>query len=188
MSTCQETLGLFAADASETAPIATGPFSGLTESQIVAEAIAITERQAFGPMSGGKVDTSKALLDYIRLAIGPSPDEIFGVVFFTSDLHPICFDQLFRGSVNTCSVHVRPIVRRALELNAAMVALAHVHPSGNSQPSDADVRVTKNIVEALKIFDVTVIEHWIIGKGEPYSMAINGELQKVKKCTRTKKP
>lgn len=118
--------------------------------------------------SPGEVET------YLKIKLAAEPDEWFAVLFLTSQHHLISFEKLFRGTVNASQVHIRVIARMALELNAAAVILAHNHPSGVTEPSLADQRLTTNIKEALAIFDVRVLDHMIVAPGGAYSFAESG--------------
>jgi DNA repair protein RadC len=86
----------------------------------------------------------------------------------------LTFEVLFRGSIDSTSVYPRQVVKRALAHNAAALILCHNHPSGNSNPSQADRQLTKRLQEALDLIDVRVLDHFIIGDGEPLSMAEYG--------------
>lgn len=88
----------------------------------------------------------------------------------------LSFEALFRGSIDSTSVHPRQVVKRALAHNAAALILCHNHPSGNTSPSQADRTLTKRLQEALDLIDVRVLDHFIIGDGEPLSMAEYGWL------------
>lgn len=78
---------------------------------------------------------------------------------------------MFRGSIDNTSVHPREVVKRALANNAAAVILCHNHPSGNTDPSQADRLLTKRLQKTLELIDVRVLDHFIVGDGEPLSMA-----------------
>jgi DNA repair protein RadC len=67
-------------------------------------------------------------------------------------------------------------VKRALALNAAAVILAHNHPSGNTEPSQADRAITARIREALALVDIRLLDHFVVGTGEPISLAERGWL------------
>ncbi|MGZ8200951.1 MAG: JAB domain-containing protein, partial [Methylosarcina sp.] len=64
--------------------------------------------------------------------------------------------------------------KKALHHNAAAVIFAHNHPSGIAEPSQADKLITEKLKQALALFDIRVIDHFIIGDGEPYSFAEHG--------------
>ena len=83
---------------------------------------------------------------------------------------------MFRGSLTQTSVYPRVVVQRALALNASALILAHQHPSGVTEPSFADRGLTERLKTALAMVDVRVLDHFIIGKGTPYSFAESGLL------------
>ena len=80
----------------------------------------------------------------------------------------------FFGTIDHASVHPRIIVKKALQYNAAAIILAHNHPSGCSKPSEADIEITETIHDALELIDVHVVDHIIVGEGEPVSMVEQG--------------
>jgi DNA repair protein RadC len=114
--------------------------------------------------------------DLCRLKIGHMRDEYFCCLFLSAQHHLIAFERLFRGTVDGASVHPRVVVRRALELNAAAIIFTHNHPSGVSEPSSADIRMTSRLKEALALVDVRVIDHVVAGTSESTSMAEQGLL------------
>jgi len=81
---------------------------------------------------------------------------------------------MFRGTIDGASVHPREVVRAAIDYNAAACILAHNHPSGVAEPSQADLHITRKIKEALAMVDVRVLDHMIVGDGEPCSLAERG--------------
>ena len=83
-------------------------------------------------------------------------------------------EELFRGTLSQTSVYPREVVLRALHHHAASVVLAHNHPSGSVQPSEADIRLTHNLRAALALVDVRVLDHIIVGEGQALSMAEKG--------------
>jgi DNA repair protein RadC len=101
--------------------------------------------------------------ELVFLHLGGLADEHFAVGFLNNRHQLIGFERLFRGTVDGASVHPRVVVRRALELNAAAVLLAHNHPSGVSEPSQADQRITQRLKDALALVDVRVLDHLIVG-------------------------
>ena len=78
---------------------------------------------------------------------------------------------MFRGTIDGASVHVREVVVRALDVNAAAVIVAHNHPSGIALPSEADKLLTRRLQDALNLVDVRMLDHFIIGDGETTSFA-----------------
>ena len=83
-------------------------------------------------------------------------------------------EELFRGTLDSASVYPREVAKQALHHNAAAVIFAHNHPSGISEPSQADKNITLKLKEALALFDIRVLDHFIIGDGDPYSFAEHG--------------
>lgn len=100
--------------------------------------------------------------------------EVFAILFLDNQHRLIAFEELFRGTLDACSVHPRQVVERALHLNAAAVILAHNHPSGIAEPSGADRHITKRLQEALDLIDVRVLDHLVVGEGRPASFAERG--------------
>jgi DNA repair protein RadC len=109
--------------------------------------------------------------DYLRLRFGELEYEVFSVVFLDNRHRIIQFDELFRGTIDGCSVHPRIVVQRALECNAAAVILGHNHPSGVAEPSNADKTITHRLKEALALVDVRVLDHLIVTRGSIVSFA-----------------
>lgn len=100
--------------------------------------------------------------------------EVFACLFLDNQHRVIQFDELFQGTIDSAPVYPREVVKRALQHNAAAVILAHNHPSGVSEPSAADQHITEKIKQALTLFDIRVLDHFIIGDGSPYSFAEHG--------------
>ena len=84
--------------------------------------------------------------------------------------------ELFRGTIDGASVHPREVVRLVMETNAAAVIFAHNHPSGVAEPSQADLRITQHLKDALALIDVRVLDHLIVGEGSGTSLAEQGLL------------
>lgn len=115
-----------------------------------------------------------AVRDYLRLAIGHRPHEVFVALLLDSQNRLIACEELFRGTLAQTSVYPREVVKLALAKNAAAVIFAHNHPSGVTEPSVADHAITRTLKEALALVDVRVLDHFIVGShGQPYSMAEN---------------
>ncbi|EJZ60754.1 DNA repair protein RadC [Pseudomonas fluorescens] len=117
------------------------------------------------------LENPQAVRDYLKSMLRHEPHEVFGCLFLDSKHQVLTFEALFRGSIDNTSVHPREVVKRSLANNAAALILCHNHPSGNSDPSQADRQLTKRLQKALDLIDVRVLDHFIIGDGEPLSMA-----------------
>lgn len=130
----------------------------------------LAERLRFKPV----LENPHAVRDYLKAMLRHEPHEVFGCLFLDSKHQVLTFEALFRGSIDNTSVHPREVVKRALAHNAAALILCHNHPSGNSDPSQADRLLTKRLQKALELIDVRVLDHFIIGDGDPLSMAEYG--------------
>jgi DNA repair protein RadC len=117
-----------------------------------------------------------ACADYLRARIGAYPYEVFACVFLDNRHRILAFEELFRGTIDGASVHPREVVRRCLAHNAAAVILAHNHPSGVAEPSQADRAITADLKRALETIQVRVLDHFIVGAGAPTSFAARGLL------------
>lgn len=102
--------------------------------------------------------------------------EVFACLFLDNQHRVIQLDELFRGTIDSASVYPREVVKRALHHNAAAVIFAHNHPSGIAEPSAADKHITEKLKQALALFDIRVLDHFIVGDGTPYSLAEHGWL------------
>lgn len=102
------------------------------------------------------------------------PYEVFGCLFLDNRHRVLAFEELFRGTIDSANVHPREVVRACLRYNASAVILAHNHPSGVAEPSEADRAITRQLRDALELIGVRVLDHLVIGGGEPVSMAMLG--------------
>jgi DNA repair protein RadC len=98
------------------------------------------------------------------------------VMFLDSQQRLLKLEEMFRGTLTQTSVYPREVVKRALELHAGAVVLAHNHPSGAAEPSRADEFLTQTLKSALALIDVRVLDHLIVGHGEVVSLAERGLL------------
>jgi DNA repair protein RadC len=110
------------------------------------------------------------VLDYLRSAIGREPIEQFRIMFLDKRNHLIADEVMGVGTIDHCPVYVREILRRAIELGSTALVLVHNHPSGDPTPSQADVTMTKVIVEACKLLGIAVHDHVIVGRDETASL------------------
>ena len=117
-----------------------------------------------------------ACAGYLRARLGAYPYEVFACVFLDNRHRLLAFEELFRGTIDGASVHPREVVRRCLAHNAAAVILAHNHPSGVAEPSQADRAITAELKRALETIQVRVLDHFIVGSGMPTSFAARGLL------------
>jgi DNA repair protein RadC len=102
--------------------------------------------------------------------------EVFCCLYIDKRHRLIQFEELFRGTIDGASVHPREIVKLALKRNAAAVIVAHNHPSGVAEPSQADQLITLRVKEALALVDIRLLDHIIVGDGTVVSLAERGLL------------
>ena len=112
---------------------------------------------------------------YLQSRLQAYPFEVFSCLFLDNKHRVIEYEELFRGTVDAASVHTREVVRRTIHHNAVAVVLAHNHPSGIAEPSGSDVEITTRLKAALKLIDVRVLDHFVIGD-EVVSFAERGLL------------
>lgn len=117
-----------------------------------------------------QITNSKQTYAYLKKRLRDYKNETFVALFLDNQHRIIAYDELFSGTINTATIHPRPIIERALRLNAAALILAHNHPSGVSDPSPQDITVTERMREALELVDVRLLDHIIIGDNEVYSI------------------
>ena len=117
-------------------------------------------------------DTETFLLARLR----DRPHEVFCCLYLDNRHRVLKFEELFRGTIDGTSVYPRELVKQALTVNAAAIILAHNHPSGVAEPSQADERITRRVKAALELVDIRLLDHLIIGDGISTSLASRGML------------
>ena len=120
------------------------------------------------------LESPQAVRDYFKALLRHEPHEVFGCLFLDTRYRMLAFEVLFRGSIDSASVYPRQVVKRALAHNAAAVIFCHNHPSGISEPSQADRTLTRRLIQALDLIEVRVLDHFIVGDGQPLSMVERG--------------
>ncbi|MEE5092455.1 DNA repair protein RadC [Xanthomonas euvesicatoria] len=122
----------------------------------------------------GRIHSPDQAGSYLVARCAHLSHEVFGVVFLDNKHHILATEHLFSGTIDGCEVHPRVVAKRALELNAVALILFHNHPSGNSEPSEADRKVTQRLQQALGLLDIRIIDHLIIGGQKSVSLAARG--------------
>jgi len=117
-----------------------------------------------------------ATRDYLIARLSLLEHEVFVTIFLDNRHAVIAFETLFTGTLDGASVHPREIVKRALHHNCAAVIFAHNHPSGNPEPSQADRDITRELKNALRVVDVRVLDHFVVGGNSTASFAERGLL------------
>ncbi len=110
---------------------------------------------------------------WLQVLLGAYEHEVFALVMLDNRNRVLAWREMFRGTVDGASVYPREVAKQALADNAAAVVLVHNHPSGVCEPSQADIRITRDLKQALALLDIRVIDHFIVGD-ELTSMAERG--------------
>ena len=121
-------------------------------------------------------DAPAKVKHYLRLQLGGRGFEVFAVMFLDAQNRLLRLEEMFRGTLTQTSVYPREVVKRALELHAGALILAHNHPSGAAEPSKADEYLTQTLKAALQLVDVRVLDHLVVGRNEVVSFAERGLL------------
>lgn len=105
-----------------------------------------------------------ALVAYVRAALAHEPREQFRTLFLDRRNILLRDEMTADGTVDHAPVYPREVIRRALELSASALILVHNHPSGDPTPSQADIQMTRQIVEAARVFNLQVHDHLVVGR------------------------
>lgn len=109
------------------------------------------------------ISSASQAKDYFRMELCNLKNEVFGVMFLDSQRRLICYENLFYGTIDECSVYPRVVIQRVIECNAESVIFGHNHPSGTIKASRADESITARLKKALNLIDVSVLDHIIVG-------------------------
>lgn len=133
----------------------------VSKSQIIQFAISLMEAK---PPKGIQIHGTKDAKDFARLKLSEHEREIFAVLFFDNHHRIIAYEELFFGTIHSCQVYPREVLKRVIFHNAASVILAHNHPSGKAEPSQADIHITTKLKDILSIIDVRILDHIVVGE------------------------
>jgi DNA repair protein RadC len=145
-----------------------------SKDEVIAAAIRFVEERA--TYTSATLHCARETKDLFRLRIGDREREIFCVLYLNSQHKLIEVDELFKGTIDGAAVYPREIAKAALAHNAAAVILGHNHPSGITEPSSADRRITERITSSLGLLDIRVLDHVIVSTSESFSFAEEGLL------------
>jgi DNA repair protein RadC len=126
--------------------------------------------------AGDVLDSPEAVRAYLRLILHGKEYEVFCCVFLDAQNRVIAVEELFRGTLTQTSVYPREIIKRALFHNAGALILAHNHPSGVAESSQADRQLTRHLAEALALVDIRVLDHFIVAGASSLSFKEAGQL------------
>ena len=112
--------------------------------------------------------------EYLQHELRDKNREVFVAIYLNGRNQILKMEELFQGTISTSAVYPREVVKRALENDAAAIVFVHNHPSGNPNPSQDDLSITKKLKDALISIDVSVHDHIIIAGNDVYSFADHG--------------
>lgn len=125
---------------------------------------------------GDTLNSPDSVRNYLKLALGSKHYESFTVLFLDVKHRLIQAEELARGTLDQASVYPREIIKQALLLNAAAIIVAHNHPSGSPEPSQADQHLTQTLRQAAQLVDLRLLDHFIVALPHIYSFAEHGLL------------
>ena len=131
------------------------------EADVLAEAETILRKRW---TRQGSLSDPRDSAAWLRVHCASMTAEVFGVIFLDNKHRILSSRELFRGTIDGCSVAPREVVRAVIECNAAAVILYHNHPSGSAEPSSADVAITQTLKQALDLVGCRVLDHLIAGE------------------------
>lgn len=123
-----------------------------------------------------QITSSEDVIRLMRPRLAELGHEECWVLYLSSSNRVVEQMRISQGGVQATVVDHRLLIKRALELLATQLILIHNHPSGSAQPSEPDKELTRRVVEAAALFDIRVVDHLILSRGDSYSFRANGAL------------
>lgn len=145
-----------------------------SDDEIIAQALRIILGRLKDP--GISLSSPDTVKDFLRLKISEYEHEVFAVLYLDYKNRLIAYEELFRGTLASTTIHPREVVKNALKHNAASVIFAHNHPSGCVEPSAADLRITAALRTALDTIEIRTLDHFVVSVSATHSFAEHGEL------------
>lgn len=127
-------------------------------------------------MASCPLSKPQAIREFLQMRLRDLSYEVFCCLYLDGRNRVIAFDEMFRGTIDSATVHPREVVKAALTRNAMAMVVAHNHPSGIAEPSRADEQITRVLKQALGLVEIRLIDHLIIGDGACTSLADRGLL------------
>ncbi len=150
----------------------------ITVLKVINVAAQRTSWQNLKSLDGPIIMNTDSLIDYCRSAMCYSDVEEFRLIYLDSKLHIIGQEIMQRGTINSVAIHPREVIKAAMAHHASSIIMVHNHPSGNVQPSKADVAMTERISEACETIGIHLLDHLILSRSESYSFAQHIKLGK----------
>lgn len=133
----------------------------MTEHQMLARA---SEVIATKFVDGEEFTSATSTKEYLTFKLAHYEHEVFSIMFLNSQHQLIEYKEMFHGTIDSANVYSHEVVKAVLLVNASALILAHDHPSGSPTPSASDKRITTRLIEALKLIDVRVLKHIVVGR------------------------
>jgi DNA repair protein RadC len=144
------------------------------EDEIIARALEILHRRTF--RTGAWFTGPGSVASYLTLQLGQLEHEEFGVLWLTQQHQLTADERMFRGTLTQASVFPREVAKAGLAQNAGAAVFYHNHPSGEPEPSQADIHLTRGLKDALAMFDIRVLDHIIVAGNRTVSLAERGHI------------
>jgi DNA repair protein RadC len=125
---------------------------------------------------GVSIDSPRAVREFLKMKLSALDHEVFAAIFLDTRHRMIEYRELFRGTIDGATVYPREVVREALTRNAAALIIAHNHPSGIAEPSEADRSITLKLGKALALVEVRLLDHLVVAGDSFVSLAERGLL------------
>lgn len=139
------------------------------EERAIARVSSLIERRA--RLERQNFSSPSVASEFFKLRLAALEYEVFEVAFLDQRNSLLACETMFRGTVHQATVHIREVMRRALILNAAAIVVAHNHPSGNPEPSKADITLTSSLQQAALLLEIRLIDHIVVGGKKTVSFA-----------------
>jgi DNA repair protein RadC len=117
------------------------------------------------------IENPEQVKRYLKQRLAGLANEKFVTLFLNNQHQVLAYEELFFGTINASSVHIRVIVQQCIKHNAAAIIIAHNHPSGVAEPSLSDIDITQQIKSAMQLIDVRLLDHLIIASKRVVSLA-----------------
>lgn len=154
-------------------------FKGIGEARAIniLAALEFSNRRAASKVLESKsIRSSSDAYEYLRLQMSNLDKEVFRVLYLKNNCELLLDEVVSIGGMTATVVDVRVILRKALELNAVNILVAHNHPSGNCTPSSHDISITKQLADACRTLNIGLLDHIIVTGTTYYSFIDNGKL------------
>ncbi len=144
----------------------------MNEDQTIQEALNILEDRMV--TKGALIGDNLLATQFLTLKLAEQEREVFAVLLLDTHLHLIEYKELFFGTIDEARIHPREVVKAALYANATAMIIAHNHPSGMAEPSQADINLTRRLADILKVVDVRIVDHVLVAGMETVSFRQRG--------------